>query len=458
MSEATKAVFLSYASQDAEAARRIAEALRAAGVEVWFDQNELVGGDAWDAKIRKQIKECALFVPVISANTQARAEGYFRLEWKLAVDRSHLMADDQPFLLPVVIDGTTDAAARVPDRFREVQWMRIDVKDTPESLASRVSRLLDDEGGGGRAQVGAGGAPASRVQRSRGVPAYVWPLVGLAFALVFALRPQWSPSRPEAAPRAAAPAMSEARQLAMRARALSIDKYNSAPDDFATAEGLIKRALELEPNDGEIWAVSSLLNFSFNSRGFDRTPARNAAARAQAERALKLAPDSIEALFALGRWQRDTEDPSVTEATLRRVLERAPKHAGALHTLGFLYDRLERVDEAAALYAREAEIPGSAALAAFTEFLMYFRRARFEEAERAVRKSLAVEPSANAQSGLAMVLLSDKGDAEAAALALANGPATFRNEHRPIWIGSLVHLARRKPEEALRTLERLADD
>ena len=54
MSEAGKAVFLSYASQDAEAARHICDALRAAGVEVWFDQNELTGGDAWDAKIRKQ--------------------------------------------------------------------------------------------------------------------------------------------------------------------------------------------------------------------------------------------------------------------------------------------------------------------------------------------------------------------------------------------------------------------
>ena len=69
LAETSRAVFLSYASQDAEAARRICEALRAAGVEVWFDQSELVGGDAWDRKIRKQIKECALFVPVISANT-----------------------------------------------------------------------------------------------------------------------------------------------------------------------------------------------------------------------------------------------------------------------------------------------------------------------------------------------------------------------------------------------------
>ena len=38
------AVFLSYASQDAAAAKRICDALRAAGVEVWFDQSELVVG------------------------------------------------------------------------------------------------------------------------------------------------------------------------------------------------------------------------------------------------------------------------------------------------------------------------------------------------------------------------------------------------------------------------------
>ena len=56
MAELSRAVFLSYASQDTEAARRICEALRAAGVEVWFDQSELRGGDAWDQKIRRQIR------------------------------------------------------------------------------------------------------------------------------------------------------------------------------------------------------------------------------------------------------------------------------------------------------------------------------------------------------------------------------------------------------------------
>src|SRR5882672_4798622 len=100
MSDSSKAVFLSYASQDAEAAKRICEALQSAGVEVWFDQSELVGGDAGDAKIRKQIKDCTLFVPIISSNTQARTEGYFRLEWRLADQRTHVMAKGRPFLLP----------------------------------------------------------------------------------------------------------------------------------------------------------------------------------------------------------------------------------------------------------------------------------------------------------------------------------------------------------------------
>ncbi len=56
MSDSKKAVFLSYASQDTEPAKRICEALRAAGVEVWFDQSELRGGDAWDTLIRRQIR------------------------------------------------------------------------------------------------------------------------------------------------------------------------------------------------------------------------------------------------------------------------------------------------------------------------------------------------------------------------------------------------------------------
>ncbi len=150
MSESTHAVFISYAREDTAAAQRIAEALRSHGVEVWFDQNELRGGDTWDQKIRRQINDCTLFLPIISAHTQARSKGYFRLEWKLAVEQTHLMLEGVPFLAPIVIDGTTESGAAVPAEFMRVQWTRLPGALPSPQFIEQVKRLL---------------APASEVAR-----------------------------------------------------------------------------------------------------------------------------------------------------------------------------------------------------------------------------------------------------------------------------------------------------
>src|SRR5215475_664396 len=136
------AVFLSYASQDAEAAEKICQALRAGGIEVWFDQSELRGGDAWDRQIRKQIHDCALFVPIISQHTHERLEGYFRREWRLAVERAGDMAENKAFLVPIVIDGTTERDPSVPEKFRELQWTRLPDGQVPPTFIERVQRLL----------------------------------------------------------------------------------------------------------------------------------------------------------------------------------------------------------------------------------------------------------------------------------------------------------------------------
>jgi len=103
--ESSHAVFISYASEDTAAAERIATALRAGGIEVWFDKSELRGGDAWDQMIRRQIRDCALFVPIISGNSEARPEGYFRLEWDLADQRSHMIVRHRPFMRRLLFLG-----------------------------------------------------------------------------------------------------------------------------------------------------------------------------------------------------------------------------------------------------------------------------------------------------------------------------------------------------------------
>ena len=117
-------MFLSYASEDAEAAQKICEKLRAGGIEVWLDQSELRGGDAWDRQIRERIHDCRLFIALISAHSEARDEGYFRREWKLAVDRTHDMLDKKAFLLPVAIDATPErGAVDATDRRRDTGFV-----------------------------------------------------------------------------------------------------------------------------------------------------------------------------------------------------------------------------------------------------------------------------------------------------------------------------------------------
>lgn len=142
----TKAVFLSYASEDAGVAARIADALKAAGVEVWLDQSELRGGDAWDRKIRRQIRDCALFIPIISRAARLRAEGYFRLEWRLADQRTQLMAKGRVFVLPVGIDETSAAEADVPDSFSAVHWTRMTGGEISADFTQRVLHLLAANG------------------------------------------------------------------------------------------------------------------------------------------------------------------------------------------------------------------------------------------------------------------------------------------------------------------------
>src|SRR5262249_40307387 len=88
---------------------------------------------------------CRLFIAVISAHTETRDEGYFRREWSLAVDRTRDMAHTRAFLVPVVIDGTPQRGASVPEKFHELQWTRLLGGETPPAFVERVRRLLSPE-------------------------------------------------------------------------------------------------------------------------------------------------------------------------------------------------------------------------------------------------------------------------------------------------------------------------
>jgi hypothetical protein len=116
-------IFISFDREDEAAALELKRELEAAGLEVWLDLRCREAGDDYAREILHLIKRCALFVPVISRNTQSRDEGFFRKEWRWAVERLDLMTGSQrPFLMPLVIDDTPIYNAIVPPQFVKFEW------------------------------------------------------------------------------------------------------------------------------------------------------------------------------------------------------------------------------------------------------------------------------------------------------------------------------------------------
>jgi TolB-like protein len=285
MTEPSRAVFLSYASQDAEAARRICEALRAAGIEVWFDQSELRGGDAWDRQIRRQIHDCALFIPIISATTQGRVQGYFRREWKLAVDHTHDMSERVAFLVPVVIDDTGDAEADVPEAFRAIQWTRLPAGETTPAFVARISQLLSPSQpqaqAPGRPPAGsappvrasapaapsAPSAPASRQSRLVALVITAVVLLGVAW---FALDKLVLSKRPPAA--STASSSGEPGAIPINGKSIAVLPFENMSSDKEQeyfSDGLAEELLDLLAKTPGLHVIARTSSFSFKGKSDD---------------------------------------------------------------------------------------------------------------------------------------------------------------------------------------------
>ncbi len=463
MSEGTKAVFLSYASQDSEAARRIAEALRAAGVEVWFDQNELVGGDAWDAKIRKQIADCALFVPVISANTQARGEGYFRIEWRLAAQRTHAMADDTTFLLPVVIDATRDADARVPTEFRAVQWTRLPGGETPSVFVARVQKLLGgDVVGGALGPDGSGESernapPAAKPSRPWLIPA----LLGVAALGTVALWLPWKePVAPGAATVAAkAAALTPAQELVAKARTILDQNDEMNRQGYALAEELLKKAQLLDPTDVSAWALHANLSANLVWFGFDHTPARQEAMRVQASRALTLAPNSDEARLAVIKVSIEMDqDQADSVRALQEIVRRSPDNFTAWRALGRCLRKQGDADAALAAMRRALELSANDP-AMVSDLVNHLTNVgQFAEADRLIREQVPGSKPVRLLAHDLFMELYWRGNPQVASDRATRWPSWFMAEDRGAGHAALAALWNRDPGSAQKILARFPRD
>jgi hypothetical protein len=118
------AIFVSYASEDRETALALAGALEAAKLPVWLDRKGgLEGGDDYELKIRRQIEEASLFVPLLSPHVLTRQRRFFRLEWSVAGEVSRRAAETLPFVVPVRVGRVPSDAEEVPEHIRRAHWI-----------------------------------------------------------------------------------------------------------------------------------------------------------------------------------------------------------------------------------------------------------------------------------------------------------------------------------------------
>jgi hypothetical protein len=137
------AVFLSYASGDWAAVEKLKTALEESGVDVFFDRDQLRPGNDWEAKLRRSIHQCSLFMPVISRQTLTPDRRFFRVEWNLALEEAQMasFSSEEAFLFPVVIDDTTIDDPALPAKFRAIQWKSLPGGEPTSEFVDRVKQL-----------------------------------------------------------------------------------------------------------------------------------------------------------------------------------------------------------------------------------------------------------------------------------------------------------------------------
>jgi hypothetical protein len=102
-------VFISYARQDQDFARKLAHDLESAGLDVWIDFQDITPGTRWDSAIDQALNEADFMVLIISPDSVESAE--VAAEWWFFLD------EHKP-VVPVLLRPT-----ETPFRLRRMQYI-----------------------------------------------------------------------------------------------------------------------------------------------------------------------------------------------------------------------------------------------------------------------------------------------------------------------------------------------
>lgn len=116
--ERNKMVFISYAREDYDFAKRIYDDLNAVGLSPWLDTEEILPGEDWRRAISTAIEKSAAFLALISSNSVDK-RGHVQKELRQAIQILEEMPPRAIYLIPVRLEEIIPAHGRLS----ELQWL-----------------------------------------------------------------------------------------------------------------------------------------------------------------------------------------------------------------------------------------------------------------------------------------------------------------------------------------------
>lgn len=96
-------VFISYAKEDLQYAKRLYDFLKFVGASPWLDEEALLPGQRWDIEIEAAIVQSNYFIALLSSRSVAK-RGYVQEEIRRALDVLRKIPEREIFLIPARID------------------------------------------------------------------------------------------------------------------------------------------------------------------------------------------------------------------------------------------------------------------------------------------------------------------------------------------------------------------
>lgn len=96
-------VFISYAREDREAARRLFKDLKSYNVIPWLDEESLLPGQRWKEEIRKAIKRSSYFIALLSTNSLSK-RGHVQKEFRDALDILDEIPESDIYVIPIRLE------------------------------------------------------------------------------------------------------------------------------------------------------------------------------------------------------------------------------------------------------------------------------------------------------------------------------------------------------------------